>query len=197
MELQQVRYFLALCKEQNFTRAAKRCGVSQPSLSNAIRKLERELGGPLFHRNRISCRLSDLGQEMRPHLARLDQCANDAPAQAARFLAAPRASAARVREPSTDRPEPRQTEVSPRVPPAPAFGALAARGAIRRIHHAFAVAAVILVGISVKLFFFAAPTAEADSLDDLGLDVSRLHRSVGDLPAQKVHDLSLVFPRVD
>ncbi len=38
MELHQVRSFLALCKEKNFTRAAKHCGVSQPSLSNAIRR---------------------------------------------------------------------------------------------------------------------------------------------------------------
>jgi DNA-binding transcriptional LysR family regulator len=86
MELHQVRYFLALCEEKNFTRAAKRCGVSQPSLSDAIRRLEQELGGQLFHRNRVNCRLSELGQEMWPHLAKLDQCACDALRQAARFL---------------------------------------------------------------------------------------------------------------
>ena len=93
MELHQVRYFLALCQEKNFTRAAKRCGVSQPSLSNAIRRLEQELGGHLFHRSRVNCPLSELGQEVWPHLAKLDQCARDARRQAALFLAAPRASA--------------------------------------------------------------------------------------------------------
>jgi LysR family transcriptional regulator, hydrogen peroxide-inducible genes activator len=36
MQMQQIRYFLALCKERSFTHAAKRCGVSQPSLTNAI-----------------------------------------------------------------------------------------------------------------------------------------------------------------
>ena len=45
MQMQQIRYFLALCEERNFTRAARRCGVSQPSLTNAMIALERELGG--------------------------------------------------------------------------------------------------------------------------------------------------------
>ena len=52
METNQVRYFLALCEEKNFTRAARRCGVSQPSVSNAIKRLEEELGGDLFHRTK-------------------------------------------------------------------------------------------------------------------------------------------------
>ena len=50
MELSQIRYFVALCRELNFTRAAKRCRVSQPSLSNGIKALESDLGGPLFRR---------------------------------------------------------------------------------------------------------------------------------------------------
>jgi hypothetical protein len=69
MEIQQVRYFLALCEEQNFTRAAKRCGVSQPSLTLAIKKLEAELGGKLFQRSRTTSRLSPLGRAVWPHLA--------------------------------------------------------------------------------------------------------------------------------
>ena len=60
METNQVRYFLALCEEKNFTRAAKRCGVSQPSVSNAIRRLEEELGGDLFHRTKNGAKLSPL-----------------------------------------------------------------------------------------------------------------------------------------
>src|SRR5262245_54464211 len=50
MQMQQVDYFLTLCEELNFTRAARRCGVSQPSLTTAIGALERELGGALFYR---------------------------------------------------------------------------------------------------------------------------------------------------
>ena len=61
METNQVRYFLALCEEENFTRAAKRCGVSQPSVSNAIRRLEEEFGGDLFHRTKNGAKLSPLG----------------------------------------------------------------------------------------------------------------------------------------
>jgi DNA-binding transcriptional LysR family regulator len=66
MNLHQVRYFLALCEEQHFSRAARRCGISQPSLTNAIRALEDELGGPLFHRKpRIAT--TRLGRLLRPH----------------------------------------------------------------------------------------------------------------------------------
>jgi DNA-binding transcriptional LysR family regulator len=39
MEISQIRYFLALCDERRFTRAARRCGVAQPSLTRAIKKL--------------------------------------------------------------------------------------------------------------------------------------------------------------
>jgi DNA-binding transcriptional LysR family regulator len=93
MELHRVRYFLALCDEKNFTRAARHCGVSQPSLSNAIKRLERELGGRLFHRGRANCTLSELGKQVWSHLADLDRCARDACEQAARFFAAPRTAA--------------------------------------------------------------------------------------------------------
>jgi DNA-binding transcriptional LysR family regulator len=66
MELRQIRYFLALCDERNFTRAARRCRVAQPSLTNAIRKLERELGDVLFHRARSNTELSELGLLVKP-----------------------------------------------------------------------------------------------------------------------------------
>ena len=53
MKLQNVRYFLTLCEEKNFTRAAKRCGIAQPTLTAAIKRLERQLGGALFHRQKM------------------------------------------------------------------------------------------------------------------------------------------------
>ncbi len=70
MELHQLRYFLAVCETLNFTRAAENCHVSQPALTRAIKKLEEELGGPLFRRERARSHLTELGRLMRPHLER-------------------------------------------------------------------------------------------------------------------------------
>jgi len=68
MEMQQVRYFAALARTLNFTRAAEQCNVSQPALTRAIQQLEHELGGPLFHRERNNTHLSELGRLMQPYL---------------------------------------------------------------------------------------------------------------------------------
>jgi DNA-binding transcriptional LysR family regulator len=48
MEMQQVRYFVALAQTLNFTRAAEECNVTQPALTRAIKQLEFELGGDLI-----------------------------------------------------------------------------------------------------------------------------------------------------
>jgi len=50
MVLRQLIYILALAREQHFARAAERCNVSQPTISAAIRALERELGAPIVER---------------------------------------------------------------------------------------------------------------------------------------------------
>jgi LysR family hydrogen peroxide-inducible transcriptional activator len=71
MEMHQVRYFLAVCQELNFTRAAERCNVAQPSLTRAIKQLEEELGGPLFHRERAHTHLSELGSMVLPYLSQI------------------------------------------------------------------------------------------------------------------------------
>ncbi|CAK0766836.1 LysR family transcriptional regulator [Azospirillaceae bacterium] len=71
MEIQQARYFLALCDSLNFTRAAETCGVTQPSLTKAIKKLEEELGGSLLRRERGLTHLTDLGRRMQPHIEAL------------------------------------------------------------------------------------------------------------------------------
>lgn len=68
MEMHQVRYFLAVCEAQNFTRAAETCNVAQPSLTKAIKKLEEEFGGPLFHRERNHTILTELGRRIKPHI---------------------------------------------------------------------------------------------------------------------------------
>jgi DNA-binding transcriptional LysR family regulator len=71
MELHQVRYFLAVADELNFSRAAEKCNVSQPALSRAIILLEHEFGGPLFHRERRLTNLSPLGRMVRPYLEQI------------------------------------------------------------------------------------------------------------------------------
>jgi LysR family hydrogen peroxide-inducible transcriptional activator len=70
MELHQVRYFVALARSLNFTRAAEQCNVTQPALTKAIQKLEYELGGPLVFRERQLTQLTDLGKLMLPMLER-------------------------------------------------------------------------------------------------------------------------------
>src|SRR5437016_5616679 len=68
MEMHQIRYFLAVARTLNFTRAAEECNVAQPSLTRAIKLLEDELGGELFRRERSHSHLTDLGQRMLPLL---------------------------------------------------------------------------------------------------------------------------------
>jgi DNA-binding transcriptional LysR family regulator len=83
MEMHQVRYFLAVARTLNFTRAAEECNVAQPSLTRAIKLLEGELGGDLFRRERPRAMLTSLGERMLPLLK---QCYESA--QSARALAA-------------------------------------------------------------------------------------------------------------
>ena len=85
MELFQVRYFLALARALNFTRAAEACNISQPALTRAIQRLEEELGGPLLHRERNLTQLTALGRAMLPHLEAAHAAADAAAAQAAAF----------------------------------------------------------------------------------------------------------------
>ena len=82
------RYFLALCEERSFTRAARRCGVSQPSLTLAIKRLEQSLGGPLFYRGRANTRLTELGILVRREFVRIDRSVANVKHKATKFSAA-------------------------------------------------------------------------------------------------------------
>jgi len=86
MEMHQVRYFLAVAEELNFTRAAERCNVAQPSLTRAIKLLEGELGGPLFNRERANTHLSELGRMVKPYLEQVYGQAHAAKRQALDFV---------------------------------------------------------------------------------------------------------------
>jgi len=68
MEIHEIRYFLAVAEHKNFTRAAQQCGVSQPAITRAIRKLETELGGILFDRRPGRTSLTELGRKLMPRL---------------------------------------------------------------------------------------------------------------------------------
>ncbi len=85
MEMHQIKYFLVLAEELNFTRAAERCNVAQPSITRAIKMLEAELGGPLFHRERNNTHLSQLGRVMLPYLTQVYENAETVKKQAADF----------------------------------------------------------------------------------------------------------------
>jgi DNA-binding transcriptional LysR family regulator len=85
MEFNQVRYFLMLADTLNFTRAAEACNVTQPALTRAIQKLEEELGGLLFYRERNLTQLTELGRLMRPLLEQASAAARSARDQARAF----------------------------------------------------------------------------------------------------------------
>jgi DNA-binding transcriptional LysR family regulator len=65
--LRQMAYWLAVVEEGSFTRAAARMHISQPSLSQQIRTLEKELGGDLLERLPRSVRLTSAGKAFLPH----------------------------------------------------------------------------------------------------------------------------------
>ena len=65
MEIRTLRYFLAVAREENMTRAAETLHVTQPTLSKQLRSLEEELGKKLFTRHSFSIRLTDEGVLLR------------------------------------------------------------------------------------------------------------------------------------
>jgi DNA-binding transcriptional LysR family regulator len=71
VDLNQIRYFLNLSETLNFTEAARLSGVSQPSLTKAVQRLEEELGGPVLYRDGKDTRLTSLGRDLQIEFMRV------------------------------------------------------------------------------------------------------------------------------
>ena len=78
MELYQLEYFLETVRQRNFTRAASRLNLAQAALSEQIRKLEQEMGTPLFHRGRRESVPTAAGEMLRVHAEKLLEGAREA-----------------------------------------------------------------------------------------------------------------------
>lgn len=85
MDLTQIKYFLALSRTLNFTRAADACNVTQPALTRSIQRLECEFGGRLILRERDLTQLTDLGRHVLPMLQQTMDAAENATRLAVEF----------------------------------------------------------------------------------------------------------------
>lgn len=78
MDMNQLNYFISVAQTLNFTEAAKRNGITQPSISHHINELEKQLGARLFLRDRRSVTLTDAGREFLPYAMEIVETAQDA-----------------------------------------------------------------------------------------------------------------------
>jgi DNA-binding transcriptional LysR family regulator len=83
VELNQMRYVVAVAEVGNFTRAAERCFVVQSALSHQVARLEQELGARLFHRTSRQVRLTAAGEAFLPEARRCLEAADRARAEVA------------------------------------------------------------------------------------------------------------------
>ena len=100
MDLQRYRHFIAVVDDASFTRAANRLGISQPPLSQSIRRLEQDLGVVLFERMTRAICLTKAGKvfepEVRVSIAAVDRAAELARGGSSRSAAPDRLRLGRV-----------------------------------------------------------------------------------------------------
>ena len=82
MDLLQLEHFLAVVEEGTFTRAAERVSRTQPAVSQSIKKLEEEVGAPLFARDVHEVSLTEAGRVLADYARRIVNLRNEAVHQA-------------------------------------------------------------------------------------------------------------------
>lgn len=85
LELRHLRYFAAVAETRHFGKAAERLHMAQPPLSQAIRRLEKELGVELFTRTTRQVALTGAGEVFRTDVARILKAVDEAVARVGRF----------------------------------------------------------------------------------------------------------------
>jgi DNA-binding transcriptional LysR family regulator len=85
MELRQLEHFLAVVEEGTFTRAAERLFLTQPAVSLSIKKLEEEIGSPLFARDVHDLSLTEAGRVLADYARRMVRLRDDATREMARL----------------------------------------------------------------------------------------------------------------
>ena len=75
MDFLQLEHFLAVAEERTFTRAAERVCRTQPAVSQSIKKLEEEVGTPLFARNAHEVSLTEAGRALADYARKIVECA--------------------------------------------------------------------------------------------------------------------------
>ena len=78
MDLLQLEHFLAVVEERTFTRAAERVGRTQPAISQSVKKLEGEMGAPLFARDLHDVSLTDAGKVLVEYARKMVRARDDA-----------------------------------------------------------------------------------------------------------------------
>ena len=79
MEIQQLRYFLEVARLGNMTKAAEKLHIAQPALSQSIKRLEQDLGAPVFQRNGKRIQLNHAGNVLLKKIQPIMETLNDLP----------------------------------------------------------------------------------------------------------------------